>query len=69
MSKQVKIVFDGKVYWLLWHWETLSRQTSLSHSAHFVDGWFATLHEARAAAANAAKDHGWTVLDFSGTQS
>ena len=21
-NKQVKVVFDGRPYWLLWHWET-----------------------------------------------
>jgi hypothetical protein len=58
--KQVKVVFDGKSYWLLWHWEILMHPTpNLNASRQFVAGPFPTVDQAEAAI---PKD--WTPILF-----
>ena len=63
MLKQVKTVFDGKSFWLLWHWETLRTTTPLAHATTYVSGPFAELNEAEQQA-ETAKVEGWTTIPF-----
>jgi hypothetical protein len=62
-SKQIKIVFDGKEYWLLWHWEDLV--SPVAPAAPLASGPFQTVEEANRVASDAEKDYGWIVLPFS----
>ena len=60
-TKIVKIMYDGKAYWLLWHWETLAYSTSLSASERYASGPYVTLEEAEAVI---PKDKDWTTEPF-----
>jgi hypothetical protein len=59
---QVKIVFDGKEYWLLWHWQDLV--SPVAPGAPLASGPFPTLEEANKVASDAEKTFGWIVIPF-----
>ena len=61
--KQIKILFDGKEYWLLWHWEDLV--SPVAPAAPLASGPFRTIDEANKVASDAERDWGWIVLPFS----
>jgi hypothetical protein len=60
-TKQVKIAFDGKSYWLLWHWEIVSRTTATLHAAAAYVSCAYESREAAEAKCEAAIVEGWTV--------
>ena len=63
-TKIVKIVYDGKGYWLLWLWELLLQTPhTFDASVKHVDGPFGTLEEASKEAVIAIAE-GWTVIPF-----
>ena len=63
-TKQVRTVFDGKHYWLIWHWETLVvKMPKLDASAQYIRGPFYTL-EAAEKEANEAIAKGWTPIPY-----
>ncbi|MFZ0807934.1 MAG: hypothetical protein WAN03_17200 [Candidatus Sulfotelmatobacter sp.] len=62
-SKQVKVVFDGKEYWLLWHWEDLV--SPLAPAQPLASGPFPNIEEATKVASEAEKHSGWIILPFS----
>jgi hypothetical protein len=60
-TKQIKIAFDGKSYWLLWHWEIVTRETATLHAtATYVSGAYESLEAAEVKCKGAIVD-GWTV--------
>jgi hypothetical protein len=57
-SKQVKIVFDGRGYWLLWHWETFLT-AGASTASVYASGPFESI-----AVAEKAVTPGWNLIPY-----
>lgn len=63
--KQAKLVHDGKSYWVLWHWEVVTRPLPhLTHSVNYADGPFSTLEDAEHAAKGKSSAEGWEIISF-----
>lgn len=67
MTKQVKIVFDGQRYWLLWDWQYLITPSPLKNILTHAES-FPTL---KAAEEKASAGDKWQIIPFisSATQS
>jgi len=56
--KHVKMVFDGKAYWLLWNWQVhISRPRTFPNGYNYVSGAFENTEQARGAVTE-----GWTLI-------
>ena len=56
-SKQIRVLFDGKEYWLIWHWEDLA--SPVAPASPLASGPYPTVEEANKMASDAERDHGW----------
>jgi len=62
MAKHVKMVFDGRGYWLLWHWQSFTpAPETFPGGFSFASGPF----ENREIAKEAVTDE-WTLVDYDG---
>jgi hypothetical protein len=58
-AKLVKIVFDDREYWLLWHWERALSRTRPLDDLLYCSGPFASIADAEKAVTP-----GWTLVPF-----
>jgi hypothetical protein len=64
LTRQAKIVFDGREYWVLWNWQSITvnpSPTSLTHAFSHVTGPFDSPEQASAVAQST---EGWSVVPF-----
>jgi hypothetical protein len=58
-TEYVKMIFDGQVYWLLWHWNKRLTPTRLKTSYAYASGPFECVTEAEKEVIA-----GWTLIPY-----